>query len=172
MKSLLSVCSALLLVGVSVAVVDSAGADNRKRQEVVRAQLSGYQEVPSVSSPGKGWFRAIIDEDAGMISYWLNYEGLENIAQSHLHVGQHHTNGGISVWLCTNLGGGQAQACPAAPAQITGTIMAEHVVGPAAQLVTAGEFAELLAAIRAGSVYVNVHTNPGVPAGEIRGQLR
>ncbi|HYV06332.1 MAG TPA: CHRD domain-containing protein [Blastocatellia bacterium] len=34
----------------------------------------------------------------------------------------------------------------------------------------AGEFAEVLAAMRAGTVYVNVHSTV-FPGGEIRGQL-
>jgi hypothetical protein len=115
----------------------------------------------------------VIDEDAGTITYTLSYEGVA-ITQSHLHLGQHHTNGAISVFLCTNLGNAPAgvtvQPCPAAPAEISGVIMAAQVVGPSAQGIAAGEFAELLAAIRNGSVYVNIHS-PTVPAGEIRGQL-
>jgi len=48
--------------------------------------------------------------------------------------------------------------------------MAGNVTGPAAQGIAAGEFAELLAAIRNGSVYANIHT-AAAPAGEIRGQV-
>lgn len=80
--------------------------------------------------------------------------------------------GGISVFLCSNLGNGPAgtQACPAAPATISGTITPANVIGPAPQGITAGQFSELIAAIRAGTTYVNVHST-SYPVGEIRAQL-
>lgn len=175
MKRQWSVVSVLVSMAAGLGFVASSGADNErgKRPEVVRARLVGYSEVPAQSVPGRGSFRAVIDEDAGTITYALSYENVA-ITQSHLHLGQHHTNGGISVFLCTNLGNAPAgvtvQPCPAAPAEITGVIMAASVVGPAGQGIAAGELAELLAAMRNGSVYVNIHS-PTVPAGEIRGQL-
>ena len=49
--------------------------------------------------------------------------------------------------------------------------MPDNVIGPAAQGIAAGEFAELVRAIRAGATYVNVHTTVH-PGGEIRKQLR
>lgn len=165
----------ILAASIGVGLVSSAGADNRgKRPEVVRAQLTGYSEVPSQSSAGRGLFRAVIDAEAETITYSLSYANVA-ITQSHLHFGQHHTNGNISVFLCTNLGnapsGVPTQPCPAAPAEINGVISAASVVAlAAAQGIAAGEFGELVAAIRNGSVYVNIHTT-GVAAGEIRGQL-
>ena len=42
--------------------------------------------------------------------------------------------------------------------------------GAAGQGLAAGEFNELVRAIRAGATYVNVHTT-GYPGGEIRAQL-
>ena len=93
----------------------------------------------------------------------------------HIHFGKRALNGGISVFLCTNLGNAPAtgpavQACPPAPAEISGVIMAANVTGPAGQGIAGGEFAELLAAIRSGAVYVNIHST-AFPGGEIRGQL-
>ena len=174
MKRQWSVVSVLVSTAVGLGLVASAGADNRgKREEVVRARLIGYSEVPSQSVPGRGSFRAVIDEDSGTITYTLSYTDVA-ITQSHLHFGQHHTNGGITVFLCTNLGNAPAgvtvQACPAAPAEITGVIMAAQVLAVPAQGVAAGDFAELLASIRNGVVYANIHT-PTVPSGEIRGQV-
>ncbi len=165
-------------LGIALAGVASADHDHDRghREEVIRAQLVGYNETPSVSTPAKGRFRAVIDEDAGTITYTLNYDGIGAVTQSHLHLGQHHTAGGIVVFLCTNLGNAPAgtvvQACPTAqPAEITGTIRMADVTGNLlTQQIAPGEFAELVAAIRAGAVYVNIHSTPS-PAGEIRGQI-
>jgi hypothetical protein len=163
----------LLFAAALLAIARPAGADFRKHQLFVRAWLTGFDETPSLSSPGRGFFRAIVDEDAGTIQYWFTYDGVANITQSHLHLGEHHIMGGISVFLCTNLGNGTpagVQTCPPSPGQITGTIKAEHVIGPTAQGISPAEFAELVTAIRANSVYVNLHST-AFPAGEIRGQL-
>jgi hypothetical protein len=87
---------------------------------------------------------------------------------SHIHLGQKDVNGGVSVFFC---GGGGRPACTPTSGSFTGTITAADVIGPAGQGIAPGEFAELLAALRAGETYVNVHTNKH-PGGEIRGQIK
>jgi hypothetical protein len=94
------------------------------------------------------------------------------VLQAHIHFGQAAASGGISVFLCTNLGNGPVgtQACPAAPATITGTFAAADVIGPVGQGIEAGAFGELVQAMRAGVTYANVHSSKW-PGGEIRAQL-
>lgn len=176
MKRLFSITAMALLVGIGLVSMTAGATGPHKHPLFVRAWLSGYNEVanppaPStISSPGRGFFRAVVDEDAQTIQYWLTYSDVA-IAQSHLHLGAHHTAGGVSVFLCTNLGNSAGtQACPAAPAQITGTITPANVIGPAGQGIAATEFGELVDAIRHHAVYVNIHS-PTYPLGEIRGQL-
>jgi len=151
-----------------------AGADPLGLQVNVLEQLSGYEEDPLVfSTTGTGQFRAHIDEGAQEISYELSYADLEGaVLQAHIHIGLRAQFGGISVFLCSNLGNGPSgtQACPTAPATISGTITPTNVIGPVGQGVAAGEFDELIAAIRAGATYVNVHSDLR-PGGEIRAQL-
>jgi len=53
---------------------------------------------------------------------------------------------------------------------VTGTITPADVIGPTAQGIAPGEWNELVAAIRAGVAYANVHSTTQ-PAGEIRGQI-
>jgi len=142
--------------------------------KVIRERLIGYQEVPAVSTVARGDFHARISNDNTMIAYELSYSGLEgDVQQAHIHFGQHSVNGQIVVFLCTNLGNGPpgTQACPAPPATITGVLAAADMIGLAAgQGIEAGEFAELLRAVRAGATYVNVHSTK-FPGGEIRAQI-
>jgi CHRD domain-containing protein len=65
--------------------------------------------------------------------------------------------------------------CPQPPADgsrvsVSGAIEPADVIGPAVQGIAPGEFNELIAAIRAGVAYANIHTTVN-PAGEIRGQI-
>lgn len=155
-----------------LAVLTAADASADRRQ--VRAQLSGFEEVPAISTTGHGTFRATLSNDGQSLEYELRYAELEGeVAQSHLHLGQRGVNGGVAVFLCSNLGNGPAgtQPCPPPAATITGTIVGADIVGPAGQGLEPGEWEELVRAIRHGSVYVNVHSDL-FPGGEIRGQLR
>jgi hypothetical protein len=156
------------------AVVLTTAAEGNGGSRVIRAQLSGFQENPlALSSDGVGHFRARIDPGAGTITYRLSYDSLEgSVTQAHIHFGSPSQVGGVAAFLCSNLGNGPVgtQACPASPGVITGTIRAADVIGPAAQGIAAGEFNELLAAIRADTTYVNVHSDL-YPIGEIRSQL-
>ncbi len=136
--------------------------------------MLGYEEVPAVATTGKGTFDATISPDGNSISYFLTYSDLEgSITQSHIHFGQKGVNGGITLFLCTNLGNGPAgtQLCPAPPATISGMLTAADMVNTAnAQGIAAGEFSELVAAIRAGATYANVHSTK-FPGGEVRTQI-
>ena len=143
-------------------------------ESTLQVRLSGFEENPlALSTTGNGEFRLRIDEAAQEISYQLRYDGLEApITQAHIHLGLPSQVGGISVFLCSNLGNGPVgtQLCPAAPATVTGVIRPTDVIGPTGQGVSAGEFGELIAAFRAGVTYVNVHSTK-YPVGEIRAQL-
>jgi hypothetical protein len=146
---------------------------DRDGRVMVRADLQGFQEVPAVSTVASGRFRAFVDTKANTITWKLNNEGLEGaVQQSHVHFGQLSVNGGISFFLCSNLGNGPAgtQACPEGPAELTGVITPDLVVGPSGTGIEAGAMAEIVAAIRNGTAYANVHSTQW-QGGEIRGQL-
>lgn len=165
-----------VVAGMAVVVIaaGSAAAHGKPKREIIRAWLTSVQEVPAITTAASGFFRAVVDNEAGTIEYSLKYDDLQGaVTQSHIHIGQSGVNGGISVFLCSNLGNGPAgtQACPPAPGEISGTIVMSDVIGPAAQGVAAGDFADLLRALRDGVSYANVHTDQ-FPGGEIRGQIR
>jgi len=157
---------ALSGAGVTTAALATDGAH-------FRTHLSGYEEVPAVSTEGGGTFRATIHRSRQEIRFRLEYGRLSGpVQQAHIHFGQERVNGGISAFLCSNLGNAPARtkACPQA-GTVTGTIRPQDVVGPAAQGIAPGEFGELVRAMRAGVTYANVHSAP-FPAGEVRGQIR
>jgi CHRD domain len=155
----------------------------------VSTRLTGYEEVPAQSSAAKAKLRASIDGNQDEISYKLSYAGPFNtggtppapgvVTQAHIHFGQFGVNGGVSAFLCgtvSNPGPAGTPTCPQPPGEgsrvsVSGVVEPADVVGPAAQGIAAGEFDELVEAIRAGIAYANIHTNVN-PAGEIRGQLR
>ena len=138
------------------------------------ATLGGYQEVPSISSTGTASFTADVAQDGQSVDWQMSYANLEgSVTQSHIHFGQRSVNGGISVFLCTNLGNGPAgtQACPGPhDGTFSGTFGPADVIGPGAQGITAGEWDELMNAIDAGKAYANIHSTTW-PGGEIRAQL-
>lgn len=139
------------------------------------ARLGGLSEVPSVSSTGSGQFRATVNADRTEISWSLSYDNTEGeIFMAHIHFGQQHTNGGISVWFCGDAPPPSVPAglplCPLS-GTIEGTFTAMDVIGPAGQGIAAGEFEEFVNAILRGAAYVNVHSLKH-PPGEIRGQIQ
>jgi hypothetical protein len=155
----------VLLVGVHA----FAGAGGNKTH-VSSDTMTGYQETPGVSSDGTGTFSATIDDDASTITFEETYSGLSAPALvSHVHFGNRFDAGGISFFLC----GGDKPACPpgtTSPATVTGTVTPANVIGPTGQGIKPGQFAKIVAAMRAGEAYANIHTS-NFPAGEIRGQI-
>ena len=100
-------------------------------QNNLRAELESFQEVPAVSSPASGQFRAKVIKNTS-IEYTLSYKGLEaDATQSHIHIGQPSVNGGIVVFLCqadsksdpTKL----APECPAREGSVTGTLTSANL---------------------------------------------
>jgi hypothetical protein len=168
-----------LAAGVAVLGVAGVGtaaiAHDRSRFD---ARLTGYEEVPTLSTLGVGTFEASVNRGKDEIRYTLSYRGPfdagpagATVTQAHIHLGATAVNGGIIAFLCSNLGNGPA-GTPACPAEgtVSGTITPAQVIGPAAQGIAPAEFAELVRALRAGAAYANVHTTTNA-GGEIRGQI-
>lgn len=157
----------------SVALAATAFADRGKGGgnggNQFRANLTGFQEVPSESTPGRGDFRARIVGNT--IEYRIRYSGFEAAegatTGSHIHFGQRGVSGGVSAFLC---GGGDKPPCTPLEGTIEGVIDAADVIGPTGQGIAAGEISELFRAMRAEYTYANVHTTAN-PAGLVRGQI-
>jgi CHRD domain-containing protein len=143
--------------------------------------LDGDGEVPQRPSKGQGEALLRISDDGLSVSYKLIATNLDNVFMAHLHMAAEGVNGPIVVWLF-----------PSTTPNVTGPLGAGRFTGVLAEgSFTAANFtgplathpmSDLLAAIRAGNIYANVHTNDGVdgvntgpgdfPGGEIRGQIK
>jgi CHRD domain len=178
---------AAVIAVLGTAGIATAATTHEKGASNFRAKLTGYEETitPGVgpgtlSTSATGTFKATLNSAGDQLSYTLSYTGPFDanpaggtVTQSHIHFGARAITGGISAFLCTNLGNGPAgtPACPTPGGTVTGTITAAQVIGPAGQGIQPGEFAELVKALRVGAAYANVHTTT-FPAGEIRGQIK
>jgi CHRD domain len=165
----IQVAAAVAIVSIVSVVATTALAGNGGRNFEV--ELTGFEEVPAVSTVASGEFEARINRSEQRVDYRLSYEDLEApVLFAHIHIGQKDVNGGVTVFLC---GGGTKPA----PCPQSGTV--EDSFGPSdvtsspgatAQGIAAGEFDELIRAMRAGVTYANVHSQK-FPGGEVRGQI-
>ncbi|HKF21597.1 MAG TPA: CHRD domain-containing protein [Candidatus Angelobacter sp.] len=172
-KKLLFAVLALLCISAVIAVA----AETEKSQ--LRAKLTGIEEAngPStVITDATGTFRATINDDS-TITYTLTYANLSSaVQQAHIHIGATKLNGGVSIFLCSNLANPPAgtPACPddaTHSGSVSRTVSAADVIGPANQGVGVGDMADVVRAIASHVTYANVHT-ANHPGGEIRGQIR
>lgn len=175
----------LVLVGAIgvLAVAAVAFARGGDQADEFSARLNGYNEVVggpgastgSVSTLARGTFRAKL-VSGNRLDFELTYSGIEGgtVTQAHPHFAQEHVSGGVFGFLC----GGPKPPCPSPGGTVTGSWTAADVIGPADQGVEPEAFGEFVRALRAGAVYVNVHSartppaTPSYPEGEIRGQVR
>ena len=160
----------IALLGVASYAIAGGGTKNFKGKEMI-----GYNENPDVSTLASGSFRARLSDDGTTLAYQLSYSGLEgNVQQAHIHFAKPGVNGGISIWLCGTSPGfvpptAGIPTCPQS-GTVEGEVDMTDVIGPAGQGIAAGELAEIVAAMRAGHAYANVHSSK-FPGGEIRAQL-
>jgi hypothetical protein len=164
----IQVAAAVAIVSIVSVVATTALAGDGGRN--FKVELTGFEEVPAVSTVASGEFEARINRSEQRVDYRLSYEDLEaTVLFAHIHIGQKDVNGGVTVFLC---GGGGKPPCPQ-----SGTV--EDSFGPADvvsstgatnQGIAAGEFDELIRAMRAGVTYANVHSQK-FPGGEVRGQI-
>ena len=128
--------------------------------------LSGAEEVPANDTLARGAAVFQLSDDGTEMTYRLISSNIENILQSHIHIGPASENGPVVVFLY-----------PDAPPAVlipgrhdgvlaTGSFTAADFRGP----LTGLGMDALVDALESGNAYVNVHTVQ-LPGGEIRGQL-
>lgn len=123
----------------------------------INITLRGSEEVPPVTTSGTGSFRATAS--TASLAYTLEASGLSsNVTAAHIHSGARGVNGPIVANLVTATTGTNSVSR-------SGTITQADLVGP-----MAGNMTAFMDALRAGTLYVNVHTTTN-PGGEVRGQF-
>lgn len=139
------------------------------------AHLDGGQEVPirDTTAQGQAIFR--VNADGSGVDFKVIVANIQNVVAAHIHLGAAGTNGPIVAFLYGMVppGGGRTDGILA-----EGTITEASLIGPLA----GASMETLVSLMRDGLIYVNVHTNDGVPptnegpgdfpGGEVRGQLR
>ncbi|MEW6750419.1 MAG: CHRD domain-containing protein [Candidatus Latescibacterota bacterium] len=117
------------------------------------AQLDLQQEVPA-PPPATGTATLALNDDETELSYEIRVTGLPNISAAHFHQAAMGVVGGVVHPLAGTMADGVWVA--------QGVWSSADATGPLT--------AELVAQLRAGNLYVNIHT-PDYPGGEIRGQI-
>jgi CHRD domain len=125
--------------------------------ETFTTELSGENSVPPLDVEGTGEATVTISDDGQTVSWDVTYSGLTGApGAGHIHVGAAGANGPVMI--------------PFAEVTETGTsgefAAADYETGDGLP----ADWDGVLAAIRDGNAYVNIHTEAN-PGGEIRGQL-
>lgn len=130
------------------------------------ATQSGDEEVPPVETDGRGTAVFSLSSDGSELGFKLITSDVADITQSHIHFGAAGSNGPVVVFLFGIV-----------PEGVTSTgILSQGVITEADLIERPGigfgaTMPELVAAMRTGGAYVNVHTLAW-PGGEVRGQVR
>ncbi len=152
----------LLLLIISLTATSAIACSNRN----FSTHLSGDEEVPPVETQAQGQAIFHLNKDGTTLYYKLIAANIENITQSHIHLGPEGVNGPVVAWLYPS--GPPAMLIPGRFSGVLaeGTITASDLVGPLAGMC----LSDLVTQMEAGNTYVNIHTTQ-YPAGEIRGQI-
>jgi hypothetical protein len=155
------------LAGLLFSVLPALGQPAERSTFV--AHLTGAAEVadPPVETRATGQAVFRLSKDGTELDYRLIVGNIQDVTQAHIHLAPAGENGPVAAWLYPE--GPPAQLIPGRSSGVlaVGTIQATDLVGPLA----GASLDALVAQLRAGNAYVNVHTT-AYPAGEVRGQIR
>jgi hypothetical protein len=174
MRLINRIIAPMLLFLLGTAVSSNLVADPPAARNFV-AHCTGDEEVPARETLAQGQAFFQLNADGTELRYKLIVANIDNVIAAHIHIGVFGVNGPVVAFLFgpASPGGGRSDGVIA-----EGTITSANLVGPLAGM----DLSVLLAAMRTGGAYVNVHTNDGVaptntgpgdfPGGEVRGQIQ
>jgi glucose/arabinose dehydrogenase len=132
--------------------------DNRRS---FRADLSGAEEVPPVETDATGLATFEANRAETAVRYTLSVRNIEDVLAAHIHCAPAGENGPVGVTLFS---GG--------PVTVEGLLARGTITEPdAGNGCGWTSVGDVIAALRSGDTYVNVHTAAN-PPGEIRGQIK
>jgi Cu/Zn superoxide dismutase len=133
-------------------------------QEKYVAELRSSNEVPANSSTAVGRVVLLVSRDASFAEYSVEADGLTGgIRGGHFHRAAAGANGPIVLSFFFNADGTENRA----PTPGTTDLEMNKAI---ARTINKTQLDAILADLRAGNLYANVHT-PQNPGGEIRGQM-
>ena len=140
------------------------------------AKLSGAQEVPPVSIRPRatGWASYKLRDQGTRLLFEHTFQRLRRVTAAHLHLAPKGENGPIVAFLLpadlSQLSNRERRALTRGLGPLRrgfeGELTSGSLVGP----LSGRPLDALIAEMKAGNIYINVHTER-VPSGEIRGQL-
>jgi hypothetical protein len=137
----------------------------------VTGRMTGAQEVPPVDAVAQGTAVFNLNPAGTELRFRVVVSRIMNVFAAHIHRAPVGVNGPVVVGLFS----GPPAGGPVSGVLSRGTIVRGVTPLPPSLgllLNNAQRFDVLVALMRSGNTYVNVHTLPGVPSGQIRGQLR
>ena len=158
------VASALIIIGVlAIGGVALARTLQYRSHPVVEFEIP----TPTVvGTPAEADVKLKLNGDRDELHYDLKItEPIQNVTQSHLHLGAAGTTGGIVAWMYPSAPPLQLIPGETEGRLASGVITPDDLVGP-----LAGQWDRFLAELEAGNIYANVHTSAN-PPGEIRDQV-
>jgi hypothetical protein len=132
-----------------------------------QATLDGKQQSPAIDTTASGTATFTLSADGMSLSYTLSVVDTSDITMAHIHIAAAGQNGPVATWLYPSQPHAETKPGKFTGVLATGTLTAADLVGP----LQGKTIADLVADIRAGNAYVNVHTTAH-PGGEIRGQIQ
>ena len=152
----------LLVLAALFAAVGTAAADGQRN---FRTHLNGRNQEPQLDTQAQGQAIFQLSKDGTELKFKVIVANIDNVIGAHIHLAPKGENGPIVLPLL----GEPFIPDPGVTVNgilVEGTATADDVSGP-----LANDLDALMAAMRAGNTYVNVHTVEFRP-GEIRGQIR
>ena len=162
----------------SVTITAAQDADSPQN---LQTHLSGDNEVPARETLAQGNAKFQLSKDGLTMEYKVMATNIDNAFMAHIHLAPAGSNGGIVVWLRPTTPNGVP--APETQTRHTGVFAEGSFTSANFVGAMAGKtMDDLVAQIRAGNAYVNVHTrNLAIPAtqleagnfpgGEVRGQI-
>lgn len=155
------------LIAVAAALACGGSSNNTPSNQYVAATMTSAAEVPTPPHPNaaaSGTATFTVNPD-NTVSYTFTYAGLSGPPTlAHIHAAAAGTAGGVvtPVLLPT-------PKPTTTSGTITGSFTAADITTGSGGII-AGDLNSLVAAMKAGNTYANIHTASN-PAGEIRGQI-